>query len=210
MIQKRGICSVNGTGERTLHCVAHNFNRSLRTSQTATFLQLSELLGQLQQTSSSELVPICKGSVIFRQSMFSLQDLGVFKSSPECKLPISQRPAGPTWLRITTLFLCSSSLLPCISFMHVDSSVANVKMQLREHLRCPVAVLCLHLADGAALPDTLTLRDLGFKDSGRLYCRVRSEEPKALPPSARFAAADGHGRTILNLVRRGGQAKLSI
>ena len=130
-------------------------------------------------TTPSQLVLMCNDCAISRHPMSTLKDLGVFTSSRDCKVLISKKPAESTWPRIIAVFLCSSSLSPLTFRMHADSSVAQVKLQLRELLRCPVAVLSLHLADGAALMEATTLRDLGVADGHRLYCRVWSEEPAA-------------------------------
>ena len=72
--------------------------------------------------------------------------------------------------------------------MHADSPVGSVKGRVRELLCCPIAVISLHLADGAMLQDAATMRDLGVADSRRIYCRICSEEPEPILPSA-FAAA---------------------
>ena len=173
---------------KTFNYIAIGFKGSLHACESETVLQLSERLGKIMQCPPSELVLICKGRFISRHPMFSLEALGVFDSSPACKLVISRRPPGPTWIAITTVFLCSSSLTPLIFCIHTDSTVASVKERVRELLCCPAAVTSLHLADGAALPDSLTLRNLGVADGGRIYCRIRSDEPEPLPPSA-FAAA---------------------
>ena len=175
--------------DRTLHCVSQNFKCSLRICSYETVLQLSQRLGEIMKRPPSELVLICKGKVISRHPMFTLEALGAFSSSSSCKLLITQRPPGPNWLLITTVFLCSSSLSPLIFCMHADSPVAAVKGRVRDLLRCPVAVFSLHLADGAALPDAATLRDLGVAYGDRIYCRIRCEEPEAVPPSVLAAAA---------------------
>ena len=174
---------------KTIHCVSQNCKFSLQVEQLETVLQLSVRLAENIKIPSSDLLLICKGRIISHHPFFSLQDLGLFTTSPECKLIVSKRPPGPVWPRIKTLFLCSNSLSPLVFRMHADSPIACVKRQLRELLRCPAAVLCLHLADGATLPDTVTLRDLGVTDGFRLYCRIRSDESDALSPSPLVAAA---------------------
>ena len=174
--------------KKTFNCIAIGFKCSLPVCESETVLQLSERLGKIMQCPPSELILICKGRFISRHPMFSLKALGVFGSSPMCKLIISQRPPGPTRIFITTIFLCSSSLTPLVICMHADSPVASVKGRVRELLCCPIAVISLHLADGATLPDAATMRDLGVADGDRIYCRICSEEPEPIQPSA-FAAA---------------------
>ena len=68
--------------------------------------------------------------------------------------------------------------------MHASSPVANVKQQLRELLRCAVASLSVYGADGALLPDTMSLSELGFSSGCRLYCRILAEEPAPLTADA--------------------------
>ena len=179
----------------TLRCVSKDFTCSLRISQHATVLQLSERLGQLMHTTPSQLVLICNDCTISRHPLFTLKDLGVFTSLRDCKVLISKKPAKSTWPRIIAVFLCSSSLSPLAFRMHSDSSVAQVKRQLRELLRCPVAVLSLHLADGAALLEVATLRELGVADGHRLYCRIWSEEPAA-------SSLDAAAATVREQVRQ--------
>ena len=174
---------------RVLDCIAINFKCSLRVCESETVLQLSYRLGKLMKCSSSELVLICNGIFISRHPLFSLDALGIFASSSTCKLVISQRPPGPTWLHVTTIFLCSSSLLPLLFRMLAESTICTVKERVRELLRCPVAVFSLHLPDGSTLPDSVTLRDLGVADGDRLYCRIRSEEQEPMLPSALATAA---------------------
>ena len=174
---------------RTLHCIAINFKCSLRVCESETVLQLSNRLGKLMQCSPSELILICNGRFISRHPLFSLEALGLFASSSICKLVISQRPPGPTLLLITTIFLCSSSLSPLLFSMLAESTITSVKRRIRELLRCPVAIFSLYLSDGSELPDTVTLRELGVADGGRLYCRIRSEEQEPALPSALASTA---------------------
>ena len=175
--------------EKILHCISLNFKCSLKVGQYDTVLQLSKRLGNMLNRPPSELALICKGKVLSRYPMSNLEALGIFSSSTASKLLISQRPPGPNWVRLTIVFLCSSSLSPVVFYMHTDSLICRVQCQLREHLRCAVAQFALHLADGAALPEDETLRNLGVADDDRIYCRVLSEEPRPVPPSAMAAAA---------------------
>ena len=175
--------------EKILHCISLNFKCSLKVGQYDTVLQLSKRLGNMLNRPPSELALICKGKVLSRYPMSNLEALGIFSSSTASKLLISQRPPGPNWVRLTIVFLCSSSLSPVVFYMHADSLICRVQCQIREHLRCAVAQFALHLADGAALPEDETLRNLGVADDDRIYCRVLSEEPRPVPPSAMAAAA---------------------
>ena len=171
-------------------CVGQDFKCCLQVSQHETILQVSKRLGKLKKCPASELVLICKGKVVSCHPMFSLEALDLFESSAICKLLVLQRPPGPAWLRITVVFLCSSLLPPIVyNHMHSDSPISRVKSQLREALRCSVAEFSLHLADGAALPDAVTLSELGLADDERIYCRIRSEAPEPVPPSGLAAAA---------------------
>ena len=182
-------CEHQKKPEKTFDCVAHNFKCLLQVSEYETVFQLSQRLGKIKKCPPSSLVLICKGKVVSSHPMFNFEALCLFASSTSCKLLISQRPPGPVWLRITVVFLCSSSLSPKVYHMHSDDLVKKIKSQLREDLRCSVAEFSLHLADGAALPDAVTLSELGLADDERIYCRIRSEAPEPVPPSGLAAAA---------------------
>ena len=175
--------------DKAFHCVAQDFKCRLQVSKCETVFQLLQRISKIKKCPPSSLVLICKGKVVSRHPMFSLEALCLFASSTSCKLLISQRPPGPVWLRITVVFLCSSSLSPIVYYMHSGSRVSKIKSQLREDLRCSVAEFSLHLADGAALPDAVMLSDLGLADDERIYCRIRSEAPEPVPPSGMAAAA---------------------
>ena len=181
--------SVEEKSSRMIHCMFINTQWSLRVKAYETILQISQRIAKVTKCTPSELVLICKGKVVSCHPMFSLEALDLFESSAICKLLVLQRPPGPAWLRITVVFLCSSSLSPIVYHMHSDSPISRVKSQLREALRCSVAEFSLHLADGAALPDAVTLSDLGLADDERIYCRIRSEAPEPVPPSGLAAAA---------------------
>ena len=175
---------------RTINYIFIKTKYSLQVSHHETILQILQRIAKVTKCPSSELVLICNGKVVSSHPMFSLEALDLLDSSATCKLLVLQRPPGPAWLRITVVFLCSSSLPPIVyNHMHSDSPISRVKIQLREALRCSVAEFSLHLADGAALPDAVTLSELGLADDERIYCRIRSEAPEPVPPSGLAAAA---------------------
>ena len=174
---------------RTINYIFIKTKYSLQVSHHETILQILQRIAKVTKCPSSELVLICNGKVVSSHPMFSLEALDLLDSSATCKLLVLQRPPGPAWLRITVVFLCSSSLSPIVYHMHSDSPISRVKSQLREALRCSVAEFSLHLADGAALPDAVTLSELGLADDERIYCRIRSEAPEPVPPSGLAAAA---------------------
>jgi hypothetical protein len=179
--------------EVTLKCAFNHQHLILKVRSNSNILQISFMIGRMLQCPHSDLVLICKGEVISRHPMFSLEDLGFStpcssSSDGSIKLLISRRPPGPTWIKFTAAFLCTTSLKPLTFRMHSASPVANVKRQVQESLRCH-ACLSIHSADGALLPTAISLRDLGVADGGRLYCRILAQEPALLPQRAVADAA---------------------
>jgi hypothetical protein len=171
--------------------------------------QLSARLGQQMQCPPADLVLICKGMILTNHLNSTLASLGLFKPvgfkfTPvkRCKILISRRPPGPTWIHLTTTFLCTTSLKPIFCRMHTASPIANVKRQLRELLRCPGACLSLYAGDGELLSETTSLRDLGDIDGGRLYCRILAEEPAVPPaPNSSAGASAAAAAAVRELIR---------
>ena len=179
----------------TLLCSFKEVEYTVQMSLFSSVLQVSLMLGKLIECPPSEITLIFEGEVISRHPMFSLGELILSKheavSPDECiKLLVSRQPSIPAWIRLTAIFLCTTSLKPITFRMHTSSPVANVKKQLRELLRCPVACLSIYAADGAVLPDAILLRDLGAAAAGRVYCRVHAAEPTMLQPGVSTSVRD--------------------
>jgi hypothetical protein len=159
---------------------------------TDTVFNLAVLLSERMHCPPSELLLICKGRIISRCPTSTLAAFG-FSAGGTYKLLATRRPARPVWLRLTAHFL-SCSLPPTPLRMHATSPAINIKRQLRELLRIPCLSLSLHLADGEALPDGASLRDLGLRDGARLYCRIHCDDP---PPAEAVEA----GRVLALILR---------
>jgi hypothetical protein len=131
---------------------------------------------------SMELRLICMGRILSHHPRSSLASFGI--TAGVYTLFVVRRPVTTAWLHITAHILCSS--LPLIQIpMRASSPVADIKDEVRDQLRIPGLCLSLHLADGEQLPDGASLRDLGVRDGGRVYCRIHTEDP---PPAAAVEA----------------------
>jgi hypothetical protein len=165
------------------NCVSNNFTCTLTLSPAHHVSHLIKLLAQKMKHLPSELRLICRGRIISRLPKSTLSSLGL-EVGGTYKLLVIRRHVTPAWLHITAYILCSS--LPPIQIpMHASSPAADIKSEVRDLLRIPGLCLSLHLADGEPLPDGASLRDLGVRDGGRVYCRVHTEDP---PPAAAVEA----------------------
>jgi hypothetical protein len=134
----------------------------------------------MNHLSSPEFLLVCRGMILSNEPESSLASLGLAVGDVYTLLVI-RRSVTPTWLRITAYFLCSS--IPPIQIpIRATRSPADLKTEVRSVLRIPGLCLSLHLADGEPLPDGASLRDLGVRDGGRVYCRIHTEDP--LPAAA--------------------------
>ena len=164
----------------TVKCVSSNWKCSLILSPADKVCHLTNLLAQRMNSLPSELRLICSGRVLSRRPTSSLASFGL-ATGGAYKLLVIRRPVTQTWLRITAHVLCCS-LPPMQLPMHASSPAADVKREVRDLLRIPALCLSLHLPDGEPLPDGASLRDLGVRDGGRVYCRIHTEDPP--PPAA--------------------------
>jgi hypothetical protein len=172
-----------------------DFNRiriSLDVDCNQNVLQITRLIGERIQIDVPELVLAYGCRVLSQFPMSSLKSLGILPDTKEtCDIRVIRKLPPLTWLQLNATFICSSSLMPLTVSMHKESSISNVKQQIREYLRCSKAVLSLHLADGFPLPDHESLADLGLGSDthSRLFCRVHADLLATTPLHADEAAA---------------------
>jgi hypothetical protein len=181
-----------------VNCVSNGFKCSLHVCVAETVSEFCTHLAERMQCLPSELLLICKGRIISRCPASTLASFGLCPGGTY-KIFASRRPFRPVWLRLTAHIL-SCSLPPITLRMHATSPTINIKRQLRELLRIPCLGLSLHFADGEALPDDASLRDLGMRDGARIYCRIHSTHP---PPAEAVEA----GRVLEMIVRADGAAE---
>jgi hypothetical protein len=167
-----------------LNCISNNFKCSLCLSPADRVSHLTKVLAQrMNNLPSADLLLVCKGIVLSNQPESSLASLGLAVGDVY-ELLVIRQSVKPAWLRTTAYFLCSS--IPPIQIpMRATRFPADFKSEVRNVLRIPGLCLSLHLADGEPLPDGASLRDLGVRDGGRVYCRIHTEDP---PPAAAVEA----------------------
>ena len=66
--------------------------------------------------------------------------------------------------------------------------MGNTMQQIREFLRCPTAILSLHLVDGVLLNDGQSLGNLSISYQVQLYCSLHTEVPTTTPEQINSAA----------------------
>ncbi len=156
----------------------------------------------------SNLIIICKGRILSRQPKSTLQELGVADALGEkgsCKLVVLQRLSAPTWPRLQVCIL-GQTIKPLTLRMHASSPIINVKRQIREKLRIPNLAFSLHTVDGELLHDDLSLRDLRIPDGGRLFCRIRAEDPAVAVDADQEEQAAAAVRELIRQIESGPNA----
>jgi hypothetical protein len=157
----------------TIKIISSGFKCTLKLSLSSKVSDLTADIAERMDCAEEEVTIICKGRIISMSSDCNLR-LKACGLTDGCKLFVSKRPAGPRWLGLTVHFVLTD-LPPMKLRMHATSPTINVKRQLRELLRAPMARMSLHLVDGTTLVDSMTLRDLSIRNDSIIYCILEQE-----------------------------------